>query len=327
MSGTTADLSSVALAKKDLSSVALAKEDERRYPPIPDGRADCRKVPYSIQSIGRRYACRGARLSDATFIAYIDESGDEGFVQGSGASQWFVLAGVVLKRPVEFQECALVDAVRNGINAQRPPERRIPPRKPLHFRDLRHEQRRFYCEHINQADLKTVCVMVNKHDIASPETFVEESRLYFYTVRLLLERISWYCRDHKLASDPGDGSVDIYFSNRASMDYGELKAYLKYLEANREALGYRGAKGIIRTDQVSALSAGKRMGLQIADAIACSYFKAVEANPYGLTEESYARTILSRAYRYKAQVWGYGIKVMPRETEEQRRAGNLLQGW
>ena len=198
---------------------------------------------------------------------------------------------------------------------------------PLHFRDLRHEQRRFYCEHIGRADLRTVCILVNKQDIASPENFTKESRLYFYTTRLLLERISWYCRDHKTVHDLGDGSVDVVFSNRASMNYGNLKDYLRYMDANRTAIGYRAEPGIVRPDQVSSFTAGKGMGLQIADAVASSYYKAVEANAYGFTEESYARALLSRAYRHNKEVWGYGVKIMPRETEEKRRRGELLQGW
>ena len=57
------------------------------------------------------------QMSNATFVAYIDESGDEGFALSSGSSQWFVLAAAILKRTVDLQECKLVDAVRSGINA------------------------------------------------------------------------------------------------------------------------------------------------------------------------------------------------------------------
>lgn len=157
--------------------------------------------------------------------------------------------------------------------------------------------------------------------------FIGQSRLYFYAVRLLVERISWYCRDHQRKDDPGDGSVELVFSNRSSMDYGALKEYLKYLEDNAIALNYRVTVGIIRPEQLLTFTSGKRMGLQLADAVASSHFYAVETNQYGFFEDSYARLLLPRAYRYQGQLWGYGIKVMPRETEEKRRAGIILEGW
>ena len=69
------------------------------------------------------------------------------------------------------------------------------------------------------------------------------------------------------------------------------------------------------------------MGLQIADAVASSYYFAVEKSCYGFTEESYAKLLLPRAYRHDGQLWGYGIKMAPRETEERRRAGEILPGW
>ncbi len=121
--------------------------------------------------------------------------------------------------------------------------------------------------------------------------------------------------------------MKVVFSNRATMNYKALQQYLEYLDTNRAALGYRAAPEIIRPDQISSFTAGKRMGLQIADAVACSYFKAVEANAFGFTEESYAKSIVARAYRHNGELWGYGLNVMPRETEEKRRAGGILQGW
>jgi len=207
----------------------------------------------------------------STFIAYIDESGDEGFVPDSGASVWFVLGAIVVRRASELAVVKLIDEVRQGINLRRQPQHRIPDKKPLHFRDLGHEQRKFYASHISQADLHTVSVLINKQAIVAPENFIEQTRPYFYAVRLLIERLSWYCRDHIRKEDIGDGSV--------------------------------------------------------ADAVASSYFFAIETNRYGFTEDSYAKLLLPRAYRHQGQLWGYGIKIMPRETEEKRRDGTLLIGW
>ncbi len=263
----------------------------------------------------------------STFIAFIDESGDEGFQLHSGSSEWFVLSAVVMRTANELEQVKLVDVVRDGINQRRQPSHRIPDKKPLHFRDLKHDQRRFYAEHISRASLRTVSVMINKREISNPEKFTPDSGLYFYAVRLLVERASWYCRDHKRRDDAGDGCLKLVFSNRAALDYTELANYLRYLETNRIALDYRAAPGVVRPEDLCTYTSGKRMGLQIADAVASSYYSAVEKSSFGFTEESYAKLLLPRAYRHDGQLWGYGIKMVPRETEERRRAGEILPDW
>jgi len=211
-----------------------------------------------------------------TFVAYIDESGDEGFRLGAGSSAWFVLAGVVLRREKDRAVLAIVDEVRNRLNQDRKPQYRIPDKKPLHFRDLKHEQRKFFAARIALGDFRTVCVMVHKPDLTSPEKFTAQNRLYFYAVRLLVERVSWYCRDHRRRDDAGDGSVELVFSNRASLDYKGLAAYLKYLEDNKVAFDYRADTNVVRPTQIATFTHGRRVGLQVADAVASGYFYAVE---------------------------------------------------
>ena len=262
-----------------------------------------------------------------TFIAYIDESGDEGFKFGQGSSTWFVLGAAVYRKATELNEVKVVNIVRDRLNAERLPQHRQPKRKPLHFRDMRHEQKKFYVSEIAKSNVAVFAVLIAKPDLTSPEIFQTESHLYHYAVRLLVERISWYCRDHYKKDDVGDGSVSIIFSNRATMDYDKLRDYLRHLEANHIALGYRAAERIIRPDLVESYEAGKRMGLQVADAIAASFFFAVEPSGYGLTESGYGQLLMPRAYRHEGQVWGYGLKVVPSEAEEKRRSKQIMPEW
>jgi hypothetical protein len=259
-----------------------------------------------------------------TFLAYIDESGDEGFRFGGGSSAWFVLAAVIVRRSDDREMLTLIDEVREGINQTRKPEHRIPPKKPLHFRDLKHEPRKFFVSRLATTDVRAVCVLVRKPDLASPEKFTAENRLYFYSVRLLIERVSWYCRDHKRKDDAGDGSVQLVLSNRSSLDYDALAQYLTTLEQNRVAFDYRAEATVIRPAQIATFTSGRRAGLQLADAVASSFFYAVEPNAFGLSEDTYARLILPRMYRHNGMLWGYGVKIVPRETEEKRRKGEYL---
>jgi len=243
----------------------------------------------------------------ASFVVHVDESGDEGLLTGEGSSEWFVLAGVVFPKAMELGTVKLVDQVRQELGR--------PPRKPLHFRKLKHEQRLPYVARIAAAALRTVAVLVHKPSIREPERFREGHRLYFYAVRLLLERISWYCRNNP--RDEGDGCAEIVFSNRSDMPYEEMRDYLRLLEgmSDSPAAGISIYWEVIRPDRILTASHGKRMGLQIADAVAGSFWRAVERSAHGFTEDRYARMLRPVVYRHRAASRGYGIKLFPREAD------------
>lgn len=119
---------------------------------------------------------------EPTFVVYIDESGNEGFSFDRGSSVWFVVSAVITRKATDLDTVKLVDNVRMKLAKQE--------RKPLHFRDLKHEQRLPFIGEISAAALRTVSVVVHKPSIKEPEKFKERYRLYFYSVRYLLERVS-----------------------------------------------------------------------------------------------------------------------------------------
>jgi hypothetical protein len=153
------------------------------------------------------------------FTVYIDESGDEGFRFGRGSSDWFVLSGVITPND-QVNVLKIVDHIREILGRE--------PKSPLHFRDLRHEQKIPYLDCLAKHQLRIVTILVHKPSLKEPEKFQERYRLYFYTVRYLLERVSWFCRDHCSSSKEDERIVEIIFSNRAGMSYDELKNYLQY---------------------------------------------------------------------------------------------------
>jgi len=243
-----------------------------------------------------------------SFVVYIDESGDEGFAFSRGSSDWFVIAAVVTKSNLDLQVVRLVDYVRDRLNK--------PPKKPLHFRDLKHEQRLPYIDAISKADLKIITVLVHKPSLIEREVFSHNKRLYFYAVRYLLERVSWYCRDHYRPKDTDDGSALVIFSNRSEMSYNRLREYLTHLQDRSGLFDVRVDWSVIKPEQVISLTHGKQMGLQIADAVASSYFYACQLNRYEFTEDRYARMLLPRVYHYNGAYRGYGLKIWPREAEK-----------
>lgn len=245
-------------------------------------------------------------VSRPSFIAYIDESGDEGFRFHKGSSEWFVLAAAITRKEIDLETVKLIDEVRRELGK--------PERKPLHFRDLKHEQKLPYLAKIAAARVRSIVILVHKPSLKEPETFQSRYRLYFYATRLLIERLSWFCRDHRTHHDQGDGGAEIIFSNRSGMSYDEMRDYFHRLKVQTEAADVRIDWSTINPDRLHAFSAGKRMGLQIADAIASGFYYAVEATQYGFSESRYSEMLKPIVYNHEGRFLGYGIKFWPKET-------------
>lgn len=244
----------------------------------------------------------------SSFVTYIDESGDEGFVfkpDGSGSSRWFVLSAAIFRKFNDLQSVACLKEVRKLLGK--------PPKYPLHFVDLKHEQRKPYVRRIGELPLRTISVLIYKPLITDPEKFQNNKYLlYRYATRLLLERVSWLCRDHRRPGE-GDGYTDIIFSNRSNMSYEEIRDYLRLLleraDANPENIQLEST--VIDPERIETVEHSKRAGLQVADAVASSAYMAVARNRYGETEPSYLRLLGKTIYRHNNMALGYGLKVWP----------------
>lgn len=163
-------------------------------------------------------------------VAYVDESGDEGFVfnaDGSGSSRWFVLSAAVIRKTNDLQMVSCLKEVRTVLKKE--------PKMPLHFVDLKHEQRVPYVRRVGDLPIRTVSVLVYKPLIAEPEKFQNTKYLlYRYATRLLLERVSWLGRDQRRLGE-GDGFTEVIFSNRSNMSYEDIRTYLRLLLKQAEA--------------------------------------------------------------------------------------------
>jgi hypothetical protein len=253
----------------------------------------------------------------ASFVVYIDESGDEGFLFDKGSTAWFVLSAVITEKTTDLETVKLVDTVRLKLGRQ-PTDK-----DPLHFRKIKHEQRLPFVHEISEANLKAVIIMIHKPSITNVELFQQRFRLYFYASRLLLERVSWYCRDHKTAHTGGDGTAEICFSNRGGMKYDELRTYMETLKLKTQLNDVRIDWDIIKTSQITALSP-KLMGMQIADAIASSFFFGTQLNQYGFVEDRYVRMLKSVVYQHRGRYNGYGLKIWPNEAETLVKSLNYM---
>lgn len=245
-----------------------------------------------------------------SFITYIDESGDEGFVfksDGSGSSRWFVLSAAVIRQANDLQMVACLKHVREVLQKA--------PKTPLHFVDLKHEQRVPYIRRVGELPIRTVSVLVYKPLITEPEKFQNTKYLLNrYATRLLLERVSWLCRDHRRPGE-GDGFTEIIFSNRSNMSYEEIRDYLRLLrrQAADMPLKVQIDQSVIVPDRIRSVEHSKLAGLQVADAVASGIHFALKVNRYGETESAYLPHLKKTLYRHKDIALGYGLKLWPED--------------
>jgi len=248
-----------------------------------------------------------------SFVAYIDESGCEGFTflpDEHGSSRWFVLSAVIVRKENDNLVVQLAREARALL--------RKDPKKALHFRELKHEHRVPLARLIGNASLRTVSVLIHKPSIAEPEVFQNQRySLYRYATRLLAERISWLCRDHR-RTGMGNGRVELIFSNRSAMSYDELREYLESLDGN-QAADARIDWNVIDPKLIRAVNHDQLAGLQLADAVASGIFFAINKTQYGETEDRYLRLLAPTIYRNQQRVEGYGLKIWCNDSLEIQR--------
>jgi hypothetical protein len=93
------------------------------------------------------------------YIAYIDESGDDGLravkpLHFPGSSEWLVLSAVVVRATNESKVAEWVQDIRSGFRSKQA--------KALHFADLSHSNKIATCEKIAGLDLRCFVVASNK---------------------------------------------------------------------------------------------------------------------------------------------------------------------
>lgn len=254
----------------------------------------------------------------SSFRVYIDESGDEGFTflpNEQGSSRWLVLSALVFRRENDLLAVELAKQARELLKK--------PHKHPLHFRELKHEQRVPLARMIGQIKARAVNVLIHKPSITEPEVFQQQKySLYRYACRLLLERVSWLCRDHHKTGE-GNGRAELIFSNRSAMSYDDLRNYLQQLKTDATH-DVRIDWNVVDPGLVSAINHDQLAGLQLADAVATSVFYAVHKNQYGEVEERYLKLVAPIIYRREGKLEGYGLKFWCDDKAEIARVLELI---
>jgi hypothetical protein len=244
-----------------------------------------------------------------SFIAYIDEAGDEGLSgrwrepgKGGGSSHWLSIGATVWRMSRDL------DAVRWGrtISSKLPQQKR---HKPLHFMEMDHPQRIMAIGELEGKPFRIVSVIVNKTGI-NPENYLGRNQLYHYICRYLIERISWLCRDLRPHVPEGDGRVKLVFSRKRTMNYQHFRDYVQRLR-NMNDPEIRIHWPVVDIFGIEAHDHGARIGLQIADLAVSGLAAALEPDFYGNVEPRFARSLKPHVYARNGNYMSYGTKMFP----------------
>lgn len=231
----------------------------------------------------------------ASHVCFIDESGDEGLARGS---RWFVLGGVVCRTGDIGQVDALVNAIKSDVGNN--------GTQVLHFRNLHHTNRKQAATRLGSLScVGVICVVSDTNNVPPPAPQWSPNRprnwLYHYLTRYLLERAV------RLVRGSGGTDLDVVMSNRSSLKYADLQAYLARLGPD-----------LAPVVSLRPVQPAQSLGLQLADVAASSAFFAFEPDRFGSREEAYLRAIAGCLYRGNGVLVGNGVKFMGTAAAQSR---------
>lgn len=218
------------------------------------------------------------------YHVYIDEAGDPGIKQKSetklaGASEWFVVAAVVVSQSRDKDTVDWLRDMREAVRAQ--------SRVPLHYRKLSPANQARVCRMLASKDVRIFVVASHKTNMRGYQNKRMGSRLgrgefYNWCLRLLLERVTSWCAHRSKSAGRATELARVVFSERGGHDYGHLKAYIDTLKMQaRSGTTVLAAKEIV-PDVLDANLCEVRAhsnlaGLQLADIAASAFFQGVDS--------------------------------------------------
>ena len=231
-------------------------------------------------------------MPSGSLLAYIDEAGQRARTPRSSAH--FVLSAAIFGEQRASDARQLLAQLRSDLGRR--------PGDTLHWQNFKtHTQRLRAAQTLGGAGWLTVSsVVVCKHFLSSPP--LDDDRAYLYTLRYLLERLSWLARDRRRV-------LTYTLSHVVRFKIAKLREYEAALQAlpdcRVEWASLNPHGGYI--DQPNNLEF-----LQLADIAASSTFAAFECDRFGNTEPRYLRELSRCLYRRPGgSLMTYGLKIHP----------------
>lgn len=257
---------------------------------------------------------------DYGYVAYIDESGDDGLravkpLSVPGSSEWLVLSAVVIRAENQSQVPIWLEQVRSTFRSRQA--------SSVHFADLHHASRVTACQTLAGLDARFFVVASNKKNMqgyTNPDAARIPSQCWFYCwmTRVLLERVTRFVLHRAMADHGHARTVRLEFSARGGLRYSQMEAYYEWLKLKRHNPVLPWGKlcfEVLDRTHLHVYPHWNREGLQLADVVASAFFKACDKHDTGGCDPQYAKLLAPRMAREPDKaggaISGYGVKLLP----------------
>lgn len=228
-------------------------------------------------------------------FAYVDEAGSS--VTNKTSSDHFVAGAIASDRRKDLKDC--LSRLRDALG--------YPPGRVLHWADIggnqSHLRKVKIVQTIAAARCRIVTVVVAKRRFPGKAALTRD-QAYLYTLRFLLERLSWMARDAHPSL-----KLDYTIAHVRGFKKEKLREYERRLREDRRCRIEWGH--VYGPGSIAGMSEVEE--LQLADSVASSTYAAFEPNnrKWGLTERRYLVELRGRLYRCGSDLSSYGVKLHP----------------
>lgn len=234
---------------------------------------------------------RRTELPSRQLHAFIDESGQR--ARSAASSDHFVMSAVVIPEEHLADAATLLELLRADLKRN--------AGDTLHWKNIKqHPQRLHASKTLGAVDWLTVSsIIVCKRHLGGQA--LNDDLAYLYTLRYLLERLSWMARDSGRVLNYTMAHI-VRFQIAKLREYEAELRQLYGCTIAWDSLDPRGG----RMDQPSRIE-----NLQLADIAASATGAAFNKDEYGNTEARYLKEMAPRLYRRNGKLISYGMKMHP----------------
>jgi hypothetical protein len=228
-------------------------------------------------------------VTRTVYRVFVDEAGVR--AHGPRTSQHFVMSAAILPDPRKHDLLATLAQLRVDF--------RQPAGHTISFKNLSHQSRLHISQMLARLTYLTVTnVVVCKREVPAPMQNVDDA--YLYTLRFLLERVSWFVDDRY-------GQAYVTFAHIDRFKIAKLDAYVELLRKSDTQIRWGALFLPVRMQTMQ----GNDL-LQVADATASATAQAFEPDQFGNVEDRYLRALAPRLYRRPpGPITSYGMKLHP----------------
>lgn len=257
----------------------------------------------------------------ARYVFYVDEAGDDGLKPCSSSmpnsnSEWFVLGGIVTKASNETDLVRTINRAKDKAG--------LPFGRDIHFAKLNNKKRAVICQELALGKFRWFAVFSHKENMRgyrnerAESVSVKKNTLYNWMLRLLLERVTKYCKNYStlcaLPCNPSD--VDVILSDRGGLRTSEFGNYFSRLWLQFQSGSTFLKKGLIdfsvfNPTNISTAPNSDIYGLQAADFVVSSLYKSLPQPRQPNPNREYIEYIMPRCAVLNNAIFDTGITALP----------------